>query len=276
MAEKKKKTWFKWRYIRYISQALFVGFVIRYSWLHVILEKGVSGRPGPIDCICPLGGIVMLPKFLQTGQYIQRVGNTNLVVLAALVLSLLAFGGGFCGWMCPMGSVQEWLYRLRKKIWKKDIKLPLPLHKALRWFRYALLAFILIMTYVKVDLVFKALDPFNALFTWGDHTSVVGLIVLGIVLVLSFVIERPFCQYACPLGGAIQPIAKLSATGITRNEETCINCGICDKECPYQLPISTVKNVNRGLCIECLRCIDECPVPNTLEITMGWVKGGAK
>jgi polyferredoxin len=272
----KKRSWFKWRYVRYLSQALFVAFIVRYSYLHLTLEHGASGRTGPIDCICPMGSIALLPHLAQTGEFFRRAGDTNLVVLAALVIAVFAFGGGFCGWMCPMGSVQEWLYRLRKKIWKKDIKLPLGVHKALRWFRYAVLVFIVVMTTIKATFVFKSLDPYNALFTLGHDTVILGFIILGVFIALSLVIERPWCQYACPLGGAIQPVGKISATGISRDEEKCIECGKCDDECPYQLPISTVKNVNRGLCIECLRCIDECPVPGTLEFEFGWDKGGAK
>jgi polyferredoxin len=245
MAE--KKTWFKWRYIRYITQAFFVAFIVRYSWAHFAFEKGVPGRTGPIDCICPMGSFALLPKLIQTGEFVHRAGNTNLVILAALIIGLLAFGSGFCGWMCPMGTVQEWLYRLRKKIWKKDVKLPLPIHKALRWFRYAIFALLLVMTTLEVGFWFKAFDPYNTLFTWGHDTTLAGFIILGVILLLSFVIERPLCQYACPLGGAIQPIAKLSAVGIKRNVDTCTSCGICDDECPYQLPISTVINVNRGL-----------------------------
>ncbi|MEZ4812822.1 MAG: 4Fe-4S binding protein [Caldisericia bacterium] len=115
----KKKTWFKWRYVRYISQAAFAAFIIRYSWAHFAFEKGVAGRTGPIDCICPMGSIAMIPKWIETGSFIHRAGNTNVVVLAALILSIIAFGGGFCGWICPMGTAQEWLYRLRKKYGKR-------------------------------------------------------------------------------------------------------------------------------------------------------------
>ncbi|MEZ4812823.1 MAG: 4Fe-4S dicluster domain-containing protein [Caldisericia bacterium] len=93
---------------------------------------------------------------------------------------------------------------------------------------------------------------------------------------ISLVIERPLCQYGCPLGGVIHPIAKISAVGIKRNADTCIDCGKCDTECPYQLPISSVNSVNKGLCIECMRCIDECPVPGTLEFAFGYGKDGLK
>ncbi|HOO96509.1 MAG TPA: 4Fe-4S binding protein [Caldisericia bacterium] len=276
--------WFKWRYVRHIFQALFLGAILNYSWAHHLIERGMPGKTGPIDCICPMGSFAMLlPQYLkQGGEFIRRSGNTNIVILVAFVLAILTFGGAFCGWMCPAGAVQEWLNRFRKLFWKKDIKIPYSVHKVLKWTRYAVLALILVMTYLTADFWFKAIDPYNTLvtfgqeaFPWGHETSIVGLVIFIVLILTSLFIERP-CQYACPLSGIIHPVSKASAAGIVRNEDKCIDCGECDSQCPYQIKISTVDKVNRGECIQCLRCIDECPVPGALEVGFGWATGGAR
>ena len=266
-----RKGWFRWRYIRYISQAFFIGLIIFLSYRHLGFATKLAG---PIDTYCPFGGVALLPKLATTGEFIRRTGDTNIVLLVGLVLAILVFGNAACGWVCPLGSVFEWLYRLRAKIIKKRILIPEKMHIVLRWFRYVVLALILVMTFIKTDLWFKAYDPYSILFSWGHAADIVGIVMLVLLLVGGLFVERFFCLYMCPLGGVMHPIAKASATGITRYEDVCINCGICDKVCPYRIPVSKQIKIDRGSCIECLSCLDECPVPGSLEFTIGW--GGGK
>lgn len=263
----KKKGWFKSRYIRYISQLTFVASIVFLSWRHLGFATKLAG---PIDTYCPFGAIETLPKLISSGEFVRRTADTNLVLFAGMILAIFVFGGAFCGWVCPMGTVFEWLYKLRSKIWKKRIELPTWLHKSLRWLRYAVLILILVMTVQANDLWFKAFDPYSIAFTWGHAANTIGLIILGVLLLAGLFVERFFCLYLCPLGGVIHPVAKASATGIVRNTESCIDCKICDKVCPYRIPVSQQTKIDRGSCITCLSCVDECPVPQTLEFKIGW------
>jgi len=268
---RKPKSFFKWRYLRYLSQAIFAGSVVFLSWRHLAFTTKMAG---PIDTYCPFGGFVALPKLAMTGEFVRRTSDSNIVLLVGLVIAVLVFGGAFCGWACPLGGVFEWLYRLRLKLFKKRIELPRKLHNALRWLRYVVLALILAMTIIKADLWFKAYDPYSILFTWGHAADIIGIIILVVLLLGSLFVERFFCLYLCPLGGLIHPFAKVSATGIRRYEDVCINCGICDKVCPYRIPVSKQIKIDRGSCIECMNCIEECPAPGSLEFTIGY--GGGK
>ena len=263
----KAKSWFKNRYIRYISQLGFAASIVFLSWRHLGFATKMAG---PIDSYCPFGAIETLPKLITTGDFVRRTADTNLVLLGGMILAVLVFGGGFCGWVCPMGTVFEWLYKLRSKIWSKRFRLPQWLHKSLRWLRYAVLIVILLLTVQANDLWFKAFDPYSITFTWGHAANIIGIIILGVLLVAGLFVERFFCLYMCPLGGVIHPVAKASATGIVRNTVTCIDCKACDEVCPYNIPVSNQTKIDRGSCIECLSCIDECPVPQTLEFKIGW------
>jgi polyferredoxin len=53
---------------------------------------------------------------------------------------------------------------------------------------------------------------------------------------------------------------------IKRNEETCIDCGICDKKCPQAINVSAVKEVNHPDCNLCAECIGVCPDKQALSI----------
>lgn len=256
----------KWSNLRYLSQIGFVGFVGWYAYMHMVLKPP---RPGPIDAICPMGAFETLPKLLINGSYVQRTADTNFVVLIAMILAILAFGGAFCGWICPMGTVGEWLYKLRKLIFKKDIVIPKKLHNVLRYLRFAVFALIIVMSTLTLTLWFRIWDPYVNIFKLHD-VELIGWISIGIVALGSLLIERFFCLYMCPLSAFIQPVAKLSATGIVRNADVCTSCGTCDTVCVMKIPVSTQTKINRGECINCLKCLDECPAPGSLDMKIGW------
>jgi len=46
---------------------------------------------------------------------------------------------------------------------------------------------------------------------------------------------------------------------IRRDEDVCINCGICDKKCPQAIKVSEMKVVNHPDCNLCGECIGVCP-----------------
>lgn len=256
----------KWSNLRYLSQLGFMGFVAWYSYTHMV---SAPPRPGPIDSICPFGAIETLPTFIMKGTYLQRTADTNFVVLIAMLLAILAFGRAFCGWICPMGTVGEWLYKFRKLFIKKDIVIPVKLHKVLRYLRYVVLTLIIVMSTITVTLMFRVWDPYVNIFKFHE-VELIGWISIGVIALASMFFERFFCLYMCPLGGVIHPVAKLSATGIVRDENVCTSCGTCDSVCPMKIPVSQQKKINRGECITCMSCLDNCPAPGSLDMKIGW------
>jgi polyferredoxin len=186
-----------------------------------------------------------------------------------MLLAALAFGGAFCGWVCPLGTVGEWLYKLRRLVFKKPIVIPEKLHKVLRFGRYVVLGLIILMSALTLTLWFRVWDPYANIFKLHD-IELVGWIAIGVFALGSLLVERFFCLYLCPLSGVIHPVAKLSATGIVRNTDVCTSCGTCDTVCVMKIPVSTQTKINRGECIDCLKCLDECPVPGSLEMKIGW------
>lgn len=256
----------KQRFWRYLSQWGFVAFIVWYSVKHF-----TSGppRPGPIDSICPMGAFETFPKLLIDGGYVQRTADTNFVVLIAMLLAVLAFGGAFCGWVCPVGTVGEWLYKLRRLIFKKPIVIPEKLHRVLRFGRYVVFGLIVLMSALTLTLWFRIWDPYANIFKLHE-IELVGWISIGLFAFGSLLIERFFCLYMCPLGGVIHPVAKLSATGIVRDPMVCTSCGTCDTVCVMKIPVSQQTKINRGECIDCLKCLDECPAPGSLDMKIGW------
>ena len=66
--------------------------------------------------------------------------------------------------------------------------------------RYVALGLIVYMTAATATLMFADIDPYFALFNfWTSEVAIGGVIILVAVLLLSLLVERPFCKYACPI-----------------------------------------------------------------------------
>jgi polyferredoxin len=165
--------------------------------------------------------------------------------------------------------VQEWIGRAGRKVFGRHLRLPSVPDKSLMLLRYVGLIAIPVLTYTvwQYDLGFRAYDPFYVLFTWGGHeiAAFSVYIVIG-VLAAAFFIRFAWCRYLCPLGAMMDPLSRAGGFRLRRNNETCTDCGKCDRACPHAIPVSTVKEVTARNCTNCLECVEECPVENALEL----------
>lgn len=228
--------------------------------------------------ICPLGGLVSLYKLAVTGTLVQKIHESSLVLMAIVLVMSIAFGAVFCGWVCPFGTLQEWIGKFGRKLLRKKYNnvVPQKLDRVLRYFRYAVMAWIIYITAVTGKLVFEDIDPYYALFNfWSDEVAVQALVLLGFIAAASLIIERPWCKYACPLGALIGLTNIFRIFKIRRNESTCISCGKCDGACPMGIKVSESKTIRNHQCIGCLECTSDinCPVSNTVGFSAG---GGNK
>ncbi len=76
------------------------------------------------------------------------------------------------------------------------------LDRYLRYVKYLVLAWAVGGSAYYGLMVFRDYDPWSALLNLAEFSFTPGIIVLGVTLVASFFIERPWCRYACPLGAA--------------------------------------------------------------------------
>ena len=222
--------------------------------------------PGAVGA-CPLGS-------LQNA--IAEAGSTKkfeglYYVLGILVLFGIFLGRWICGFLCPFGLVQDWLYKIKTPKVKKS-----KFTRALSYLKYVLLVlFVFVITFSfglkKMTLpgfckyvcpagmlegsmgllsneantgLFAMLGP---LFTW-KFALFVGILVAAVF------IYRFFCRFVCPLGALYGLFNKVSVFGIKVEKSKCIDCGLCVNKCKVD-----IRHVGDQECINCGECISVCP-----------------
>ena len=279
---------------------------VRKNWPKYLLQWGVlavmlfcltglcaalfpSAQPADPERFCPFGGIQAFVTYLVRGSLPCSMSSVQILMGLALVAAVVFFSKLFCGYLCPVGSVEDLLTKLRNA-WKiKGFEIPAGslADKLLRIVKYALLFWVLYMTVTASELFCKKLDPYYAVATGfkGEIVLWMSVVTLSVVLLMGLFVKRFWCKYICPLGAISNTlkfwtwllvlalvVALLGLLGVSLPWvwvfAACCLLG-------YLLEIFSVRPrpqilhvvVNQDLCNrQCLNCQKQCPyhinVPN--------------
>lgn len=263
--------------LRRLVQLFFFILIAAISISHTLAESGIEIpllQGASLHAVCPFGGVVSLYRYITTGTFVQKIHDSSFYLMIIVMATAVVAGPVFCAWVCPFGTFQAWLGYLGRAIFKKRYNrfIPKRLDGILRYLRYAVLVWVLVMTAISAKLVFADYDPYFALFNlWTSEVAIGAYIALGVVVVSSLFVERPFCKYACPYGALLGVTNLFRIFKIRRNEHTCIDCRKCDHICPMNITVSKLKTVKDHQCISCMACSSEvaCPVAKTVELRVG-------
>ncbi len=265
-------------------QIVFLVFIALIAVNHTLAENGRSIPLIPqasLHAVCPFGGVVTLYKLITEGSFVQKIHESSLVLGIAVLVGAIVLGPAFCGWICPMGTVQEFVASIGRKLFGKRYGriIPRRLDTVLKLLRYVVLALVIFMTAWSGKLLFSDVDPYFALFQfWTGEVALSAFIVLAVVLILSLIVERPFCRYACPYGAFLGLTNLFRIMPIRRKASSCISCSACDKACPMGVEVSAVEVVRSPSCISCLKCSSDavCPIADTVDMKIiPWKKSSA-
>jgi len=223
-----------------------------------------------IETFCPFGGLESALSLFTSQRFTCATGERNLALFIGLLVLTALARRAFCGWVCPVGALSEWLVRLKAVLrgHRASFVPPLPgrADRGLRWVRLIVLALILWFTYRAGELIFRGFDPYYVLFSFHGHDVepwsylVVGALVAGMVAVPML-----WCRYLCPLGVALLPFSMVGWLRVRRNEAVCTGCGVCDRVCPHAIRVAYADRVRSPECTLCLECSEACPT-HALEL----------
>ena len=193
--------------------------LIKKNWPKYVLQWGVllalivfisglipSEKPVDPETYCPMGGLEAITTYLVNNSLPCSMSTLQIMMGIVLAFAVMLFSKLFCGYLCPIGSVEDLLTGLRQGLHVKSLKIKNGsiLDKVLRIIKYLLLFWIFYMTATASELFCKNLDPYYAVATGfkGEITLWMSLTTIAIVILLGFFVDRFWCRYICPLGAA--------------------------------------------------------------------------
>jgi polyferredoxin len=198
--------------------------------------------------------------------------QTIVMFFAGLVVPLVLFGRLLCGFVCPMGLVQDTLHVTRQTARIKGIPLTEKLFGKLAIIKWTFVMLFFGMAFVGLDFCMVCpVGAFSPALAGFRFSLYIGGFIALFVLVGSFFKHRFFCTI-CPLGLVMGLFHKISFVRLKKDCTACTECGGCYEACP--MGIKTIyterekTDVTTINCIMCGECIRHCPEDNALSITV--------
>jgi polyferredoxin len=272
-----------WQDPHSLRVAVQLAFAALCVWIgvefHFFVRWGLSGgtepfgeRPPGVEGFLPISALIGLTHWLVTGT-INRIHPAALFILLAIVLISIGAKKAFCSFLCPVGTLSEYLWRLGRAAFGRTLSAPRWLDYPLRSLKYLLLLFF-VGAIARMDgpaLAAFIGSPYHKvadikMYLFFAELSALALKVLVGLAVISLFVKNAWCRFLCPYGALLGIAGWLSPLKITRTARTCIDCQLCTRACPSDIRVHTATRVWSDECTSCLECVAVCPVKDTLEM----------
>jgi polyferredoxin len=268
--------------VRHAVQAVFLLLNVYlgaqfYLWVRYF-ELGGHGvyvpRPPGVEGWLPIVGLMNTKYWLATGR-LPEVHPAAMFLFVAFVLISAVLKRSFCSWLCPIGTLSEWLWRAGRRLFGRTFRLPSWLDVPLRGLKYLLLGFFVVavgtMSAASIDAFMHA--PFGLvadvkLLDFFRDLSAPLIESLALLTLLSMLVQNFWCRYLCPYGALMGIASLLSPLKIRRDAERCVDCGKCARACPAGLPVDRLRQVRSAECVACMSCVAACPVESGLQFAL--------
>jgi ferredoxin len=274
---------FKLRHLKKIRILFSLFFFIPITILFIDPRNGI--QPGVFRLFT---SFQVIPALIKVFVFF---GILTLGLIITIAITLL-FGRVYCSTICPLGTFQDIIIRIRKKTHKKErYKFKKPAYKV----HYSIFAFIGTFAVIGSMTLLNLLEPFSNYgrivaslvepltttlnntgawlmghFSWyflynvqtrivNLETLAYSLIFLGLIGYLSYRHGRLFCNLLCPAGALLGLLSRISLYKIKVDIENCNYCGACERVCKANCINSDEQKVDFPACIGCFNCISACP-----------------
>lgn len=136
------------------------------------------------EAYCPFGGMQSLSSYFSSHSLACSMTTVQIALGLALLLAVILFSKLFCSYICPIGTVTEWLGKLGRK-WKMHFTLKGRTDRAFRLLKYVLLFITFYFTISASELFCRKFDPFYASFTGFSGDVVFWYALPALILTLA-------------------------------------------------------------------------------------------
>ncbi len=240
----------------------------------------------------------------RVGEAIVQLQAFSLKVLLPLGLTLLSFyvffvvlNKAFCGWVCPLGTVQELLYKAGRALKRPLHRLGINTVGRVRWVKWAMLGGLVLLLPLLTGMgvtphglgnpycdvcpsrlattLLTANTEELAIRTTGGIEYALGAAantLFGFALIASLASRQPFCRI-CPMLAFHAMFRRLAFLRLVKTpHEKCGKCGVCAKACPMDIHEIHTESGAKAFhedCTLCGRCAEFCPEDGVIRLKFG-------
>jgi len=230
-----------------ISLFIKKDFIVRFRTLFLLSTLAYFGfYKGGCPCMIKSMENTLLLVLGETVAWISIIWFLFLIPLTYF------FGRIWCGWLCHLGALQEFLFTGSKfKILTTQKS-----QSVLRGIRLSMLIIFIVQTIITKSYLWGHYDPFKSIYNL--HTqNIAGFSLVLILLFTSLLIYRPFCRTMCPVGVVLGWVSLLPGAKRVNKNADCVDCKICSYVCKnrsiiYENKMTLLKSQDCIMCGECL------------------------
>ncbi|MCW8862231.1 MAG: 4Fe-4S binding protein [Rhodospirillales bacterium] len=241
----------------------------------------------------------------RVGEGIVRLQGFTFSMLIPIAITLLTFyaffvflNKAFCGWVCPLGTVQEVLYKVGRFVGLPVRRLAKDNVGRVRPAKWMILGGLVIVLPLLAGLgvaphaagdAYCQVCPSRILTTlmtgsteqmavptsgWVDMMfAALRNAIFGFVIIAAFAVRQPFCR-VCPMLALHALFRRLSPMRLVKkpHEEKCGKCGLCAKACPMDIHEIADDHGHKAFhedCTLCGRCAEFCPDDDIIQLKFG-------
>jgi polyferredoxin/formate hydrogenlyase subunit 6/NADH:ubiquinone oxidoreductase subunit I len=260
---------------RRISQIFFFTLFLWLCFVTSIGERWFEIRGWAVNFFFNIDPLISISTALST-----HILYKSLIWSVLILLLTIIFGRFFCGWLCPFGTIHQFVGYIGKKGKSNKAKIELNKYNKIQKAKYYILFVILAMAALgkeKSSLQTGLLDPisiitktFNIIFIEAAgriSSSLVGsqrfydgafliFAFFAVFVLLNLLIPRFYCRFICPLGALFGIFNRWNIWRITKKTSGCSYCGLCESDCEGACEPS--KNIRLSECVLCFNCLHSC------------------
>lgn len=202
-----------------------------------------------------------LPKF----EFWPAVMAVNVGILVLILAVTMVFGRWYCSILCPLGVLQDGIYRLRilgpaKRRFRQKWS------PARNWMRYIILVLYLAALALGFGSIAYFIEPYSSFGTMMAtakgiepvQSVIVASATLAVIVLLVWKGGRTWCNTVCPVGAALSLFSARSLFRPVIDESKCVSCGLCGKACRASCIDTANHSVDMSRCVLCFDCLENC------------------